>query len=543
MKWLKRRRTWVIGIFALVLLSGVIWYQKNTLADQPKITVSKQTTFITEPLKADGLPDYEKALDERYRKGITPENNAAIPFWQAFGPKSIPKPLREELFNRLGIEDLPEDGEYFVALSEFAENPSEYGVPISKDAFYDQDLYAADKPWTKAELPAVAHWIEINEKPLERILQASRRKRFYSPFLELRASGSIVVDDSTDLALFRAERETYRILLRRAMMRFGEGEIRAAKDDLLACHRLTRLYSQYETNMSLLVAIAGTASACEGDKILMDSGKLSLRELLAYERQLRSLGPLPGFADSTNDFERLSTLDSIIRFARIGTAEDEGIEATALVDDPSEDLKRVWNRRQRFIRLKMLDWNTVLQSVNDKFDEAVKVYQEPEYQVRLKQIRRLEEETERLQDQTLELEDYAGDWWISEADRQGATNWFTQKLMRDTAERVRHMTQAEGRSRMRYKIELLALSLCAYRAENGEFPESLNSLIPRYVQKIPMDFFSGKPLSYRRENLGFVLYSVGQNGEDDGARGYEGGTSYDDVVIQIPLPKPNRSMN
>ncbi|MEX0704456.1 MAG: hypothetical protein WD069_20310 [Planctomycetales bacterium] len=37
-------------------------------------TVSKETTHITEPLRADGSPDFAAALDERAKQGVTPEN-------------------------------------------------------------------------------------------------------------------------------------------------------------------------------------------------------------------------------------------------------------------------------------------------------------------------------------------------------------------------------------------------------------------------------------------------------------------------------------
>ena len=36
----------------------------------PKIIISPQTTFITSPLRPDGLPDYEKYMLNAYRKGI-----------------------------------------------------------------------------------------------------------------------------------------------------------------------------------------------------------------------------------------------------------------------------------------------------------------------------------------------------------------------------------------------------------------------------------------------------------------------------------------
>ena len=33
---------------------------------------------------------------------------------------------------------------------------------------------------------------------------------------------------------------------------------------------------------------------------------------------------------------------------------------------------------------------------------------------------------------------------------------------------------------------------------------------------MPQDLFSGKPLIYRRDGNGFIVYSVGEDGVDDG---------------------------
>lgn len=62
------------------------------------------------------------------------------------------------------------------------------------------------------------------------------------------------------------------------------------------------------------------------------------------------------------------------------------------------------------------------------------------------------------------------------------------------------------------------LALIAFHNEQGQLPESLDELVPKYLTAVPLDPFSptGKPLLYRREGKDYVLYSVGNDGEDDG---------------------------
>lgn len=63
----------------------------------------------------------------------------------------------------------------------------------------------------------------------------------------------------------------------------------------------------------------------------------------------------------------------------------------------------------------------------------------------------------------------------------------------------------------------LACALERCRRARGEFPDSLDALAPQFVDKLPHDLITGRPLIYRRGQDGrYVLYSVGWNEQDDG---------------------------
>jgi len=65
----------------------------------------------------------------------------------------------------------------------------------------------------------------------------------------------------------------------------------------------------------------------------------------------------------------------------------------------------------------------------------------------------------------------------------------------------------------------VALALRAYRLERGEYPARLDSLVPKYLTKIPEDPFSAhKPLRYRRASNKYLLYSIGPDGRDNGGK-------------------------
>jgi type II secretory pathway pseudopilin PulG len=64
---------------------------------------------------------------------------------------------------------------------------------------------------------------------------------------------------------------------------------------------------------------------------------------------------------------------------------------------------------------------------------------------------------------------------------------------------------------------VLACALERYRRAEGHYPESLASLSPRLIDRIPNDLIDGEPLKYRHTpNGSFTLYSIGWNEKDDG---------------------------
>jgi len=66
---------------------------------------------------------------------------------------------------------------------------------------------------------------------------------------------------------------------------------------------------------------------------------------------------------------------------------------------------------------------------------------------------------------------------------------------------------------------LVTLALHAYRLEHHHYPASLMELTPEYLEKLPEDpFIARDTFKYRVEGEGYVLYSVGPDGKDDGGR-------------------------
>ncbi len=103
-----RRLRWILlALLILVLIAPfflLAWFLANRWSHDDLI-ISKETTYITEPLDELGYPDYAAALNQRMSNGVTPENNAAVLLMQAAGPKEIPVEKREGFFRRLAFRN------------------------------------------------------------------------------------------------------------------------------------------------------------------------------------------------------------------------------------------------------------------------------------------------------------------------------------------------------------------------------------------------------------------------------------------------------
>lgn len=529
-----RKKRWLIVLSLLTVAVGAglsFWlFREQELPDEPEITISRETTFLTEPLDADGYIDYAEAINRRYGKGVTPENNAAVLLIRAFGPQQF----EGTPFQKMGIQPPPKEGRYFVAQGDFGELLRERGQKITDEKLVSQFLESEEKPWTRTRDPAVAAWIEHNRAPLELILAASRKSRFFIPY------------DKTmgvSIGALSAIRSCYRILICRAMLWVEESQVNKAMDDLLACRRLARLFGQQPDLTASLISLAGLATAWVGDAALIQSGKLSSKQASEYRRALQELKPVSNLDDVYAFASRCESLRSTAAFARKDLTFQDITSA-----ESTKEQERFWEKHRRRVRLGMIDWNAILRYVNHLFDKAVAAAGTDDLGKRDTILKELEGERDRLAKEERKLKDYLSHWRIRDSDRRGVTRWFQYHLCKNFADSLKASLEAQDRESMRFFITLTALGLAAYQKDHGKYPETLAALVPKYIEAVPIDRFNGKPLRYGRSKTGFYLYSVGPNRTDNG--GLSDGQvlekeseNHDDILIRVPPRPDNESVD
>jgi hypothetical protein len=111
-------------------------------------------------------------------------------------------------------------------------------------------------------------------------------------------------------------------------------------------------------------------------------------------------------------------------------------------------------------------------------------------------------------------------------DLKDVSGWQTGMLRTFGVMATRFLT-----SETRCKMMLVAFDVAAYRQAHGKYPDALAKL-PN-ADQLPVDTFSGTPFNYRLTEDGFMLWSVGPNGVDDGGKDYQNA----DIVLRVPPEK------
>ena len=152
---------------------------------KPKLTVSKETTFVTEPLDKDGNLDYAAALNKRLGEGVTADNNANVLLCKAMGPTTDAKRMPTQFYKLMGINEPSDKGDYFVELRIYLK--ATLKVDPSERFEIEQQLQPIfRRPWKAKDFPNAATWLQTIEKPLNLVVEASKRTRYFSPIVPTR---------------------------------------------------------------------------------------------------------------------------------------------------------------------------------------------------------------------------------------------------------------------------------------------------------------------------------------------------------------------
>ena len=493
-----------------------------TVPPPVRIKVSPQTTFFTEPLLEDGRVDLVAALNRRAGQGVTASSNAAVVLYEVYGPEPDGTRLSDEFYTLLGIPRPAANGDYFMSYGRWlqAQVASE-SIADELDSF--SETYST--PWTAEDRPQLHSWIQAMAGPLGRLQTGLQRPDYFLPMVPPRnedgTRGGLV---ATLLPGVQISREVGRALVSRAMLHLGEGRHNDAWQDLLTVHRLGRHIGRGQCLIERLVGIALESIAIEADLTWLAVVQPNTRRIARIRRQLAGLPEAGTMADAIDTCERTMFVDSVILMTR--NQLDLG-----LLGGNEEAIPKLF----RMAAVSAVDWNAVLQDGNEMYDRIAAAMRLPGRRERQIALQAIDDEMKALRGKTtpgkLALSLIPG---LTSAVLTDSMSAALISLLMPAAKAARH---AQDREEQKFASLLTTLTLLEARNTTGDFPETLDDLVPKYVDSAPIDLFSGRPLKYRRTENGFEFYSVGRNETDDGGRSFGDDPSGDDLVVRLTLPE------
>lgn len=505
-----------------------------------KVTVSKETTFITKPLKADGYPDYIAAINATLGAGVTRENNMGAEVFRLVGSYEVHQDIKELYFERMGMKVPPDYGPYRSMYHVFSpyglrqeRTPSSEEIAVWENVQEQYDR-ALDGVWDESTCPDIAKWLDQMNGPLDEAIEMSKRTHFFMPYIT-------VPDDENDLPELIAillpgaqkVRELARGLAVRAHYHIATGQIDSAIAHSIALHRIGRTSMSGGTLVEGLVGIAVDSIGFGIDEAILLHGNPTTEQLRTLKAGLDDLPKGASLGGKINQCERFMFLDTAITIAKKGpkalTVLDGLTGSAAQGNDLLENI--VYGLAGPLIK-----WDDVLKRANQWYDRIYKVTQIEEPSARRSAFAVVDNELEKTISKAKDPSGLAASFLFGGKSPQDiATEQLGTTLIALLLPAMNAAVSAEDQMHMKLHLSKTAIALQLYKDEHGDYPEKLEQLVPEYLPAIPRDSFGTAGVSYIKDENRVRIYSFGRNLKDDGGLSHEDETATraDDLRLTV----------
>ncbi|MCL2347013.1 MAG: DUF1559 domain-containing protein [Planctomycetaceae bacterium] len=385
----------VAALVFCVVFSGHV----TVFAGDP-VTISRETTFITEPRTSDGKRiDYLKAFEERaYPQGWNTEQNGYRLIAEKLGVDAMNEGgvggnkteeqqqlFVKNMYEKLGISSPSKKAEKFVEADTLLYKLWNAKKLLNKLQFWKNEKVDDWKddwkkyseftgriyhPWTLETVPELKSWLKEVEPTLQIVKEAAEKPVFFIPAVSWKEHGTFSeCGIATEMQRLRVFARTLAV---RANYRLGTGDIDGAIDDILTLRKLgSHLYHQQRVIPLLL----GLAFFSISDPIGPEANLQRPASREQLQRLLETLQKRPHQVDVTPcyEHERYFGLDLLQRIAwgeDLKTVIDPFF--FAFLSSRSTAVQKLREDRYSLIyRLvaEMTDWNRVLKRYNECCDK------------------------------------------------------------------------------------------------------------------------------------------------------------------------------
>jgi hypothetical protein len=288
-------------------------------------------------------------------------------------------------------------------------------------------------------------------------------------------------------------RDAAKLLRLRAAHRLDEGDVQGACDDAIALHRIGRLVGESPALVGHLIGIAIDSTGKFATEQIVLSGRLTPEQARSLRRQIDALPTVPDIDDCFDKGERLAMLDTLWRLATKRYRSEESVSYLPTIQ---------------------LDPNIFLRNTNAVYDAAVAALRENDPTERRRRIYEFGETLKADAYRSPSVSVFVGG--MLTGNRAAITGDRSKIIIAMMFPAIHLAQRAEDRSEQTAQLLRWAAVLAEHHAIDGLFPERLDDLSLLAREHLTQNDLWGRPLQYQRRDEGFLLYSFGPNGRDDG---------------------------
>ncbi|MFH1884582.1 MAG: hypothetical protein ABIL62_17945 [Planctomycetota bacterium] len=495
-----------VGVLILCFIFYVVWF----LSGKPVITTNYVAEFnkIVRPPADESLnaaPLYLKAV------GLHKELSDDFLLFFAQNHQAISEELSDEflMFFALNYQAIADEkGQNKVEVladrvNELLSNRKRLNFQEERENIQDivsklfsQFLRKKYNDFTVEQRNIVERWVQEHNDALELIIEGSRKPYYWRTYKsDSEKPGEMISVPVPDLAIFRDLAYSLRL---RIWLSAEQSRFKDAFDHAKSCYRFGQQIRGDKTLIEQLVGIAIEAIAVRTIRDIVGGYEIDSTILADFQRDFEQIIADENFTISLkakrlfmyDEIQRCFTSDRIgkghlylPRFRKIsdlaGSYEEEGVEPFIL--DLVYSVPFLFGHPNK---------EETLKSVNELYDYCE--------QLSLKTAAQIHADSDAIDDKLNKLSS-------------------DNILIGILTPAVKRIIEIGNRLPTDVGAALTIIAILRYNGDTGRYPQNLNQLVTDgYLKQLPMDSFADKPLSYKKTEDNFILYSVGPDFKDDG---------------------------